>query len=201
MRYRFKTQQWIPYPIELVFAFFANPHNLPSLMLDWQKLRLEEATIVPPPPRPLALDPTHRLHTVAAGDNSCLTFSLRPLPYSPVRIPWEARITGFTWNESFADVAIRSPFRFWEHLHTFETETRANAAGVLVQGTLVKDDLEYALPGKGEGSWYDRLFQTHFIHPMVKRLFSERQKKLVRILPGVLGRIVHQSGQQTTLHK
>ena len=201
MRYRFKTQQWIPYPIELVFAYFANPHNLPGLMMDWQKLRLEEATIVPPPPRPLALDPTHRLHTVAAGDNSCLTFSLRPLPYSPVRIPWEARITGFTWNESFADVAIRSPFRFWEHLHTFETETRANAAGVLVQGTLVKDDLEYALSSKGERSWYDKTLQTYFIHPMVKRIFRERQKKLVRILPGVLGRIVHQSGQQTTLHK
>jgi ligand-binding SRPBCC domain-containing protein len=196
LRYRFKTQQWIPYPIELVFAYFANPHNLPGLTLDWQRLRLEEATIAPPPPRPLAPDPTHRLHTVAAGNGSSLTFSFRPLPYSPVRLPWECTISHFVWNESFADVAARSPFRYWEHLHLFETETRANAAGVLVQGTLVKDELEYSPPGKGDVAW-SRALQTWFIHPMVKRIFNERQKKVVKILPVVLGRIVPVSDPST----
>jgi ligand-binding SRPBCC domain-containing protein len=189
LRYRFKTQQWIPYPVELVFAYFANPHNLPGLMMDWQHFRLEEATIVPPPPRPLAPDPGHRLHSVAAGDRSSLTFSFRPLPYSPVRIPWECMISNFVWNESFADLAVRSPFRYWEHLHRFETETRANAAGVPVQGTLVKDDLEYSPPGKGEAAWSSAL-QNYFIHPMVKRIFRERHEKVVKILPVVLGRIV-----------
>ena len=189
MRYHFKTQQWIPYPIELVFAYFANPHNLPGLMLDWQQLRLEEATIVPPPPRPLAPDPSHRLKTVAAGNGSSLTFSYRPVPYSPVRLPWEAMITSFVWNESFADVAVRSPFRYWEHMHVFETETRANAAGVLIQGTLVKDDLEYSPPGSGDEGW-SLVLQKYFIHRMVKRIFAERHKKLTKILPVVLGRIV-----------
>jgi ligand-binding SRPBCC domain-containing protein len=189
MRYRFKTQQWIPYPIELVFAYFANPHNLPGLTLNWQKFRLEEATIVPPPPRPLAPDPAHRLHTVAAGNGSSLTFSLRPFPYSPVRLPWESTITNFVWNESFADLAVHSPFHFWEHVHHFETETRANAAGVLVQGTLVKDDLEYSPPARGDGVLPGAL-QKYFIHPMVKRVFHERQAKLIKILPAVLGRIV-----------
>jgi len=195
LRYRFKTQQWIPYPVELVFAFFANPHNLPTLMLDWQKLRLEEATIVPPPPRPVAPQPSHRLHTLAAGNGSAVTFSLRPLPLSPVRIPWESTITSFVWNESFADVAVRSPFRFWEHMHHFETETRANSAGVLVQGTLVKDDLEYSPPGTG--FWSGKL-QTYYIHPMVKRIFRERHKKVIRILPAVLGRIVPLNDSPTT---
>jgi ligand-binding SRPBCC domain-containing protein len=189
LRYRFKTQQWIPYPVELVFAYFANPHNLPGLMMDWQKLRLEEAIIVPPPPRPLAPDPTHRLHTLAAGNGSIITFSFRPLPYSPVRLPWESAITSFEWNRSFADLANRSPFRYWEHLHLFETETRANAAGVLVQGTLVKDELEYSPPGAGDKGW-SLLLQNSVVHPMVKRIFRERHKKLVTILPAVLGRIV-----------
>lgn len=197
MRYRFKTQQWIPYPVEFVFAYFANPHNLPGLMLDWQKLRLEEATIVPPPPRPLAPEPSHRLRTLAAGDHSRLTFSFRPLPYSPVRLPWECTISNFVWNESFADLAVRSPFRYWEHLHLFETETRANAAGVLVQGTLVKDDLEYSPPGKGDGLWSGAL-QKCFVHPMVKRLFHERQEKISRILPVLLGRIVPVGDPATT---
>ena len=189
MRYRFKTQQWIPYPIELVFAYFANPHNLAGLTLDWQYFRLEEAMIVPPPPRPLAPEPSHRVQTVAAGNGSSITFSFRPLPYSPVRLPWECTISHFVWNHSFADLAVRSPFRYWEHLHLFETETRANAAGVLVQGTLVKDDLEYSPPGKGDVAWSSAL-QKYFVHPMVKRIFHERQEKVAKILPAVLGRIV-----------
>jgi len=195
LRYHFKTQQWIPYSVELVFAFFANPHNLPRLMLDWQKLQLEEATIIPPPPRPVALEPSHRLRTLAAGNGSALTFSFRPVPFSPIRVPWESTISNFAWNESFADVAVRSPFRFWEHLHLFEVETRANSAGVLVQGTLVKDDLEYSPPGKG--FWAGAL-QTHYIHPMVKRIFRARHKNLIKVLPGALGRIVPVNGSTTT---
>lgn len=189
MRYHFKTQQWIPYPIELVFAYFANPHNLPGLTLKWQQFRLEEATIVPPPPRPLAPDPSHRLNTVAAGNGSSITFSFRPLPYSPARLPWESKISHFVWNQSFADLMVRGPFYSWEHMHHFETETRANSSGVLVQGTLVKDDLEYSPPGKGNVLW-SRALQTTFVHPMVKRIFRERQEKLITILPVVLGRIV-----------
>lgn len=194
MRYRFKTQQWIPYPIELVFAYFANPHNLAGLTLDWQHFRLEEAMIVPPPPRPLAPEPSHRVQTVAAGNGSSITFSFRPVPYSPVRLPWECTISHFVWNHAFADLAVRSPFRYWEHLHLFETETRANAAGILVQGTLVKDDLEYSPPGKGDVAWSSAL-QKYFVHPMVKRIFHERQEKVVKILPAVLGRIIPVSGQ------
>ena len=132
MRCRYKTQQWIPYPIELVFAFFANPHNLPSLMMKWQSVKLEEATLVPPPPRPVAPDPANRVRTVATGKGSSITLSFRPLPYSPVRLPWESTISEFVWNEAFTDLAVRSPFQYWEHRHSFEVETRANATGVLV---------------------------------------------------------------------
>jgi hypothetical protein len=32
MTQHLETQQWVPYPVELVFAFFANPANLPHLM-------------------------------------------------------------------------------------------------------------------------------------------------------------------------
>jgi ligand-binding SRPBCC domain-containing protein len=188
LRYRYKTNQWIPYPIDLVFAFFANPHNLPGLMKKWQSVRLEEATIVPPPPRPVAPDPTHRVHTIAAGKGSFITFSFRPFPYSPLRMPWESNISQFVWNESFTDLAVRSPFQQWEHTHSFEVETRANAAGLLVQGTLVKDDLEYVPPG-GEGKM-GRFLHEQVIHSIMKGVFAERQRKLAQILPVVLGRIV-----------
>ncbi|HEY0308645.1 MAG TPA: cyclase [Acidobacteriaceae bacterium] len=195
MRYRYKTTHWIPYPIELVFAFFANPHNLPSLMKKWQSMRLEEAMIAPPPPRPVAPDPVHRVHTVAAGTGSSITFSFRPIPFSPVRLPWESNISQFTWNESFADIAVRSPFKHWEHLHLFEVETRANAAGVLVQGTQVKDDITYVPPG-GEGLM-GRLLHDQVIHRMVHDLFKERQRKLAKILPTIMGRIIPISTQSS----
>ena len=55
MRHFFQAEQWLPYPIETVFAFFANPENLPPLMPAWQKARIEKLSIVPPPPRSSAV--------------------------------------------------------------------------------------------------------------------------------------------------
>ena len=52
MRHHFNAEQWLPYPVELVFAFFSNPENLPRQMPTWQKARIEEATFAPPPPHP-----------------------------------------------------------------------------------------------------------------------------------------------------
>ena len=37
MHHTFTSEQWLPYPVEPVFAFFANPENLPRLMPKWQK--------------------------------------------------------------------------------------------------------------------------------------------------------------------
>ena len=30
MSQQFQTRQWLPFPVELVFAFFANPVNVPT---------------------------------------------------------------------------------------------------------------------------------------------------------------------------
>ena len=49
MRHKFQTEQWVPYPREKVFAFFADPANLPPLMPHWQNARVEKAEYVPPP--------------------------------------------------------------------------------------------------------------------------------------------------------
>lgn len=188
MRYRYKTQQWIPYPTELVFAFFANPSNLPMLMLNWQRPRLEEARIVPPPPRPVTPEPAHRLRSVAAGKDSVITLSFRPFPLSPVRMPWESVITNFVWNESFTDSAVRSPFHMWEHIHNFTSETRANTAGIPILGTVVKDEVDYVPRGGDE--WLGRRLHNQIIHPMMKRVFNERQRKLMLVLPAILGSMV-----------
>jgi ligand-binding SRPBCC domain-containing protein len=132
---KFHAEQSLPYPVELVFAFFANPENLPRLMPKWQAARIEEASFAPPPPRP---EGARRYPGIAAGDGTRLTLSFRPFPYSPVRVSWEAAISHFVWNEQFCDTQLRGPFHFWHHCH------RVSAG--LDGGSVVRDEVEFELP-------------------------------------------------------
>ena len=130
MRHTFEAEQWLPYPIEVVFAFFANPENLPRLMPGWQKARIEEATFAPPPPRPTGV-PVVR--GVFAGQGTRMTISFRPFPFSPIRVPWDAEIDQFVWNDHFCDTQLRGPFAFWHHCHRVSSETRKGVAGTLLR--------------------------------------------------------------------
>ena len=179
MPHTFHAEQWLPYPIELVFAFFANPENLPRLMPSWQKARIEEAAFAPPPPRPVAPDPALRLNTIAAGANSRITLSFRPFPYSPLRIPWEAEIAEFAWNDHFCDIQLRGPFAYWRHCHRLHPETRANTVGVLIHGTLVRDEVEYELPYGPLGGLAQRLF----IARQLRSTFAYRHQRTLELLP------------------
>jgi len=139
----FHAEQWLPVPVERVFAFFADPANLPRLMPAWQQARIDEASIVPPPPRP-----SNAGHGSSglAGAGTLLTLSFRPFPLSPVRMQWQARIDSFVWNRYFSDTQLRGPFAHWHHTHSVISEARADQAGASVAGTLLRDDVEYELP-------------------------------------------------------
>lgn len=173
MRHTFRAEQWVPYPVELVFAFFANPENLPRLMPRWQKARIEEAQFTPPPPRPQTQGSALWLRSFAAGAGSRMTISFRPFPYSPVRLPWGALITDFVWNDHFCDEQSHSPFAYWRHCHRVSGQSRDGA-----QGTLVVDDLTYELPLGSLGE----LAHTFFLRRQVERIFTYRQKRLLEIL-------------------
>jgi ligand-binding SRPBCC domain-containing protein len=179
MPHTFQAEQWLPYPIELVFAFFANPENLPRLMPAWQKARIEEAAFAPPPPRPVAADPALRLKSIAAGAGTRMTLSFRPFPYAPIRIPWEAEITEFVWNEHFCDVQLRGPFAQWHHCHSLQAETRANASGDPINGTLLSDKVDYALPMGPLGDLANLLFITR----QLKATFDYRHRRTEELLP------------------
>jgi len=117
MRQTLNASQWTPHPVELVFAFFANPANLAHLMPQWQQTRLESARIVAPPQRPVAADPSLRFQSPAAGTGSEMTISFRPVPGLAFRIAWLARITDFAWNSHFCDEQVKGPFAWWQHCH------------------------------------------------------------------------------------
>ncbi len=177
MRFHFETGQWLPYPPELVFAFFGNPENLPRLMPNWQKARLEEATFRPPPPRP---EGSPRYPGIAAGDGTRLTLSFRPVPFSPVRLSWEAEIQDFRWNQGFADIQLRGPFHYWRQQHLIAP---AQHPETLAQGTQLQDLIDYELPLP------DALAATadKLVRLQIESIFRVRHKRTAELLSLMTG--------------
>jgi ligand-binding SRPBCC domain-containing protein len=172
MMQRFQWRQWEPYPVELVFAFFANPANLPHLMPPRLQMQLEDARIEPPPPRPLAADPARRFKSVAAGVGSEILISFYPIAWVPKRMSGLARITEFEWNSHFCDEQVRGPFHAFHHRHGIKAEFREGQ-----EGTLVCNEIEFSLPFGVLGRMGGAIVKKH-----LARAFAYRQKRLPEIL-------------------
>lgn len=170
MRHNLKMRQWVPYPVEAVFDFFANPANLPPLMPQWQRARIEEAELT----RPLPFSVQRKAAAGhAAGKGSRIVLSFRPVPWVPLRLPWDARIDAFQWDDHFCDRQASGPFGYWLHCHRVEPVTRRD-----VQGTQVTDDVTYAFPLGPLGElayWLGGALQ-------VRALFAFRQKQVAKLL-------------------
>jgi ligand-binding SRPBCC domain-containing protein len=167
----FETEQWLPYPVERVFAFFAAPANLPRLMPPWQRARIDSATIIPPPSPPGFLP----ANPAAAGSGTRLTLSFRPFPYSPVRLSWDALIENFRWNRSFCDVQLQGPFRSWRHCHSVEPAPSPRDQS---SGTLLRDAVDYELP-LGP---FSALADTVFMQRQLAATFRFRQQRTLDLL-------------------
>ena len=186
MRNTFESEQWVPFDLSLVFSFFSNPENLPRLMPRWQHARIEEAAFAAPPPRPLM---TPHLPGVVAGAGTRMTLSFRAFPLSPVRLPWDAEITEFVWNDHFCDVQHRGPFQSWKHCHYLSSATRpalgenprqtAAHADPPSVGTLIKDHVEYSLPFGLLGA----LANSLVVRSQLAATFRYRQQRTTELLP------------------
>ena len=179
---RFETDQWVPFPVELVFAFFANPSNLPHLVPAKQKARIEDLRLQPPPPRPVSADPARRFRSIAAGEGSEILISFRPLRWLPPRVSWLARIVEFEWNSHFADVQVRGPFQEFRHRHGVRAEVRDG-----VEGTVVSDNIEFAVPGGALGRLGEGL-----VRAQMAKGFAYRQSRL----PEILAIVARQAAQR-----
>jgi ligand-binding SRPBCC domain-containing protein len=167
MRHTFQTEQWVPYPATRVFAFFANPGNLPRLMPSWQRARIERSSIVAPPS-------VSSLSTgAAAGTASQMTISFRPLPFVPIRMKWKASIVEFVWNEHFCDEQPQGPFAYWRHCHRVSAEMRGRT-----EGARVVDDLVYELPLGALSEPIHKLF----VRGQIEKIFAYRQQQLMKLL-------------------
>ena len=170
MIHRIHFEQWVPFGVEKVFLFFANPQNLPRIMPPETATQLAALRLVPPVVS--SRQPVASLDQFA-GVGSEIVTSFRPLPIIPVRTEWIALITEFEWNHHFADIQKKGPFKRFQHRHEFSVELRNG-----VSGTIVRDLIEYD-PGFG---LLGDLAQKVFIAPGLKQTFEYRQKMLEKLL-------------------
>jgi ligand-binding SRPBCC domain-containing protein len=172
MARQFETDAFVPHPVELVFAFLANPANLPHLMPPETEARVEDVRLQPPPPRPVASDPARRYKSVAAGVGSEVLISFYPVKWVPQRVSWTARIVEFAWNSYFIDEQVRGPFAKFRHRHGIASETRDG-----IEGTRVTDSIEFALPGGIFGN-----LAAGAVLKQLAKSFEYRRKRLPEIL-------------------
>lgn len=125
-----RTEQFLPRPIDEVFAFFADAGNLERITPPFLRFRI--------------LTPA-----IEMKQGALIDYSLR-LRGVPIR--WRTRITRWEPPRCFVDEQVRGPYRLWRHTHFFEprdggtlcrdlVEYKAPFDG-LVHARLVRPDLE-----------------------------------------------------------
>ncbi len=114
---RLEVEQLFPRPLDEVFAFFGDAHNLDAITPPWLHFR-----IVTPAPIDMRV-------------GALIDYRIR-LHYLPIR--WRTEISVWEPPHRFVDRQISGPYRQWIHEHTFEARD---------DGTWVRDRVDYAVPG------------------------------------------------------
>jgi ligand-binding SRPBCC domain-containing protein len=170
MPHHLEFEQWVPFPLERVFAFFSNPENLPRIMPASIGTRLIRIDRIAPPPTPMDAAPAAHQ---AVGVDSLIVTSFRIFLLLPIRAHWTSRITEFEWNHHFVDVQENGPFKRWHHRHQFDRQMRNS-----IDGTMVRDLVDYEI---GFGL-LDGVLNRLFIAPQMRNTFVHRQRILPRLL-------------------
>src|SRR5579871_5080404 len=111
-----QRDQWIPRPIDEVFAFFADASNLEAITPPWLGFRILS-------PQPI---------TMHAGTRIAYRLSWRWLP-----LRWVTEIEEWQPPLRFVDRQRQGPYALWRHTHSFEAHGRT---------TRMQDRVQYALP-------------------------------------------------------
>jgi ligand-binding SRPBCC domain-containing protein len=141
--HQFSSEIWLARPIKEVFAFFSDATNLDSITPPWLSFRTVAR-------QPIEM----HLGTV-------IDYRLRVRGF-PVQ--WRSEITEWEPPYHFVDEQIRGPYRLWIHAQRFHPRNG---------GTLVSDDVRYAVP-------FDWLLHKFIVRPDVERIFTYRADCLRR---------------------
>ena len=169
MSVRLHVEHWVPIPLPRVFAFFADPHNLPRIMPPSQGAKILKLNLVPPR---FAEGTRPKGFERMAGAGTEIYFKFRAIPYVPIHERWTALITEFSFNEYFCDIQKQGPFKLWHHTHFFEARTEDGR-----EGTIVGDEVEYEIGFGAVGRMLERLvFQR-----MMEAILEHRKDALEKV--------------------
>jgi ligand-binding SRPBCC domain-containing protein len=123
----FRSEQFVPRPLDEVFEFFSQAENLQQLTPPWLHFRI------------LSIEPA------PIGRGTLLRYSLRWRIF-PIR--WTTKIIEREPPHRFVDVQLKGPYKLWHHEHRFAAEG---------DGTRIADEVQYLLPFGILGSIAHRL--------------------------------------------
>jgi ligand-binding SRPBCC domain-containing protein len=172
MTHHFQTEQWVPFPLESVFLFFANPQNLPRITPPALDMRIEALKLVAPQRTPSASGSSDASSSLA-GVESVIVTSFRLVPFLPVRAAWTSLIVEFAWNHYFVDIQDKGPFKSFRHKHELVTRDQDG-----ISGTVVRDSVDYDVGFGPIGS----IARSLFVSRQLKSMFSHRQRVLNDLL-------------------
>ena len=109
-------EQWVPRPMDEVFAFFGDVQNLELLTPPYLKFKVLHSTCNP----------------LQAGARIDYKLQLHGIPFR-----WQSLIGEWTPVTHFSDTQMRGPYKKWHHTHTFIEQDG---------GTLIRDHALYRLP-------------------------------------------------------
>jgi len=119
MSFRFHTlrrEQWLARPIEEVFSFFADAHNLEEITPAWVGFKILSMST----------------QSISQGTEIRYRLRLHGIP-----IHWLTEIRCWKPPHLFVDVQMAGPYRLWHHMHRFEAHG---------ERTKMIDTVRYALP-------------------------------------------------------
>jgi ligand-binding SRPBCC domain-containing protein len=131
-----------------VFDFFAEAHNLERITPPWLSF-----TVLTPDPIEMRV-------------GALIDYRLR---VHGIPLRWTSRIEDWEPGRSFVDRQLRGPYGLWHHRHTFAEEG---------QGTVVGDEVDYAMPFGALGD----LAHPLFVRRDLERIFTYRHEAVPRLL-------------------
>jgi ligand-binding SRPBCC domain-containing protein len=146
--HRLEREQYLDQPLDVVFAFFADARNLERLTPPWLSFHL------------LTEDP------IEMRVGALIDYRLR-VHGVPVR--WTSVIEEWEPGRGFVDRQLRGPYGLWHHRHRFEPSG---------EGTLVRDEVDYALPLGRLGD----LAHPLFVRRDLERIFAYRHEAVSRLI-------------------
>jgi ligand-binding SRPBCC domain-containing protein len=114
--YTLQQEQWFPRPINEVFTFFADAHNLEAITPPWLGFKILT------------------MSTISITEGTVIRYRLR---LHGVPIHWQTDICKWDPPYCFVDVQREGPYKKWHHTHIFEAHDGR---------TKMVDVVRYSLP-------------------------------------------------------